>query len=77
MQTRALLARIPLDDLPAERIWGEVEKLLLLAPRPSVGLALALDLGVIERLFPGTAARWSAARRSPSGIPRAMSGCTR
>src|SRR5262249_39442536 len=27
--TRALLARIPLDDLPAERIWGEFEKLLL------------------------------------------------
>ncbi len=43
---------IPLDDLPAERVWGEVEKLLLLARRPSIGLALALDLGVIARLFP-------------------------
>lgn len=50
--TRRLLASIPLDDLPAERIWGELEKLLLKAPRPSVGLALALELGVIERLFP-------------------------
>ena len=32
-------------------IWGEIEKLLF-APRPSIGLALALDLGVVERLFP-------------------------
>ena len=54
--TRALCERIPLDDLPAERIWGEVEKLLLQAPRPSVGLVLALDLGVIGRLFPEIAA---------------------
>jgi tRNA nucleotidyltransferase (CCA-adding enzyme) len=29
-----------------------MEKLLLLAERPSVGFALALDLGVIDRLFP-------------------------
>ncbi len=43
---------IPLDDLPAERVWGEVEKLLLLARRPSIGFALGLDLGVIARLFP-------------------------
>src|SRR5207247_4360170 len=33
------------------RIWGEIEKLLL-APRPSIGLALAMELGVIARLFP-------------------------
>jgi tRNA nucleotidyltransferase (CCA-adding enzyme) len=50
--TKALCRRIPLDDLPAERIWGELEKLLLLADRPSIGFALALDLGVVERLFP-------------------------
>jgi len=43
---------IPLDDLPAERVWGEVEKLLLLARHPSIGLALGLDLGVVARLFP-------------------------
>jgi tRNA nucleotidyltransferase (CCA-adding enzyme) len=47
-----LCRRIPLDDLPAERIWGEFEKLLLRARRPSIGFALALHLGVIERLFP-------------------------
>jgi tRNA nucleotidyltransferase (CCA-adding enzyme) len=44
--------RLPLDDLPAERIWGEIEKLLLQAPRPSIGFTLALDLGVIDRLWP-------------------------
>ncbi len=50
--TAALCRRIPLDDLPAERVWGELEKLLLLARRPSIGLALALDLGIVERLLP-------------------------
>jgi len=51
-ETRAICRSVPLDDLPAERIWGEFEKLLLRAARPSIGLALALDLGVVERLFP-------------------------
>ncbi len=54
--TRALCRTIALDDLPAERIWGELEKLLLGATRPSVGFTLALELGVIERLFPELAA---------------------
>jgi tRNA nucleotidyltransferase (CCA-adding enzyme) len=51
-ETKRLLASVPLDDLPSERVWGEVEKLLLQARRPSVGLALALEIGVIDRLFP-------------------------
>jgi tRNA nucleotidyltransferase (CCA-adding enzyme) len=50
--TADLCRTIPLDDLPAERIWGEIEKLLLQALRPSVGFDLARDLGVIDRLFP-------------------------
>ena len=50
--TAELSRRIPLDDLPSERIWGELEKLLLLAERPSIGLRLALELNVIARLFP-------------------------
>jgi len=49
--TAELCRRIPLDDLPSERIWGEFEKLLF-APRPSIGFALALDLGVVATLFP-------------------------
>jgi tRNA nucleotidyltransferase (CCA-adding enzyme) len=50
--TKELCRRIELDDLPAERIWGEIEKLLLLPDRPSIGFNLALELGVIDRLFP-------------------------
>jgi tRNA nucleotidyltransferase (CCA-adding enzyme) len=54
--TREICRRIPLDDLPAERIRGEIEKLLLLAGTPSIGLSLARELGVIDRLFPELAA---------------------
>jgi tRNA nucleotidyltransferase (CCA-adding enzyme) len=50
-QARALCRTIPLDDLPPERVWGEVEKLLS-APRPSIGFALALEIGTVEKLFP-------------------------
>lgn len=49
--SKTICRGIALDDLPAERIWGEFEKLLF-APRPSIGLALGLELGVVERLFP-------------------------
>jgi tRNA nucleotidyltransferase (CCA-adding enzyme) len=49
--TRALCRDTALDDLPAERVWGEIEKLLL-AARPSIGLALAMELEVIRKLFP-------------------------
>jgi tRNA nucleotidyltransferase (CCA-adding enzyme) len=51
-RTRRLCREIPLDDLPSERIWGEIEKLLLRSRKPSIGFALALELGVIDRLFP-------------------------
>lgn len=50
--TRELCQTIPLDDLPCERIWGEIEKLLLRASQPSLGLQAGLEMGVIERLFP-------------------------
>jgi tRNA nucleotidyltransferase (CCA-adding enzyme) len=54
--TKEICRRIPLDDLPAERVWGEIEKLLLRAETPATGLELALSLGVVERLFPELAA---------------------
>ena len=54
-ETRALCLQIALDDLPAERVWGEFEKLLT-AARPSLGLRLARDLRVVERLWPEMAA---------------------
>ena len=50
--TVALCRTIDLTDLPRERIWGEIEKLLALADHPSLGLAAALELGVLDQLFP-------------------------
>jgi len=50
-EARALCRSMALDDLPAERVWGEIENLLL-APEPSIGLSLALELGIVEKLFP-------------------------
>ena len=50
--TRALCAALSLDDLASERIYTELEKLLWRARRPSIGLALGLELGMIARLFP-------------------------
>ena len=54
--TRAVCRGIALDDLPAERVWGEMEKLLLRAARPSLGFTLAREIGVVDRLFPELAA---------------------
>jgi tRNA nucleotidyltransferase (CCA-adding enzyme) len=51
-ETARICSSIALDDLPAERIWGEFEKLLLQAARPSIGFALARELGVIHQLLP-------------------------
>jgi tRNA nucleotidyltransferase (CCA-adding enzyme) len=50
-EARELCRAIALDDLPAERVWGEIEKLIA-APRPSIGFALAMELGVVAKLFP-------------------------
>ncbi len=52
VETASLCARLPLDDLPAERVWGEFDKLLLLASKPSQGFTLAQSLGIIDQLFP-------------------------
>jgi tRNA nucleotidyltransferase (CCA-adding enzyme) len=51
-ETIELCRTIDLSDLPAERIWGEIEKLLLRATHPSVGLEWLRRLGAIEKLFP-------------------------
>lgn len=50
--TAELCRSIDLSDLPSERIWGEVEKLLMLAERPSIGLQTALELRALDKLFP-------------------------
>jgi len=51
-ETIELCRTIDLGDLPAERIWGEIEKLLLRAAHPSIGLEWLRRLGAIEKLFP-------------------------
>lgn len=51
-ETVELCRRIDLSDLPAERIWGELEKLLLRAQQPSIGLGWLRALRVLEQLFP-------------------------
>jgi tRNA nucleotidyltransferase (CCA-adding enzyme) len=51
-QAMAICRGIALDDLPAERLWGEFEKLLLVAERPSIGFALARQLGVVAQILP-------------------------
>jgi tRNA nucleotidyltransferase (CCA-adding enzyme) len=50
--TVELCRSIDLTDLPAERVWGELEKLLLAAERPSVGLEWLDRLNVTPQLFP-------------------------
>lgn len=51
-QTVELCRSIDLTDLPCERIWGEIEKLLLKARQPSIGLKWLYDLGAVDQLFP-------------------------
>jgi tRNA nucleotidyltransferase (CCA-adding enzyme) len=51
-QTVVLCRAIDLSDLPAERIWGETEKLLLRAQHPSIGLGWLHALSVLDKLFP-------------------------
>ena len=51
-ETAELCREIDLSDLPPERIWGEIEKLLLRARWPSIGLGWLHALGVLDQLFP-------------------------
>lgn len=51
-ETIEICRAIDLSDLPKERIWGELEKLLLKARKPSIGLKYFYDLGIADQLFP-------------------------
>ena len=51
-ETREICRSIDLTDLPKERIWCELEKLLLKAEKPSIGLHCFYDLRIAEQLFP-------------------------
>ena len=50
--TAELCRSIDLTDLPAERVWGEMEKLLLRAQKPSIGLKWLRELAAIDQIFP-------------------------
>jgi tRNA nucleotidyltransferase (CCA-adding enzyme) len=50
--TAALCASMPLEELPSERVFGEIEKLLLKAHRPSTGLVLMKEWGMLPILAP-------------------------
>ena len=50
--TVELCRQIDLTDLPKERIWSEIEKLLLKSRQPSIGLRWLYDLGAVDQLFP-------------------------
>jgi tRNA nucleotidyltransferase (CCA-adding enzyme) len=50
--TVALCRSIELSDLPSERVWAEIEKLLLRAQHPSIGLRWLSELNAIDQLFP-------------------------
>jgi len=50
--TIELCKSIDVTDLPKERIWGELEKLLLKPTRPSTGIRWLYELGVVRQLFP-------------------------
>jgi tRNA nucleotidyltransferase (CCA-adding enzyme) len=50
--TVELCRSIELSDLPAERIWAEVEKWLLLSRQPSIGMRVARELMIVEKLWP-------------------------
>lgn len=50
--TARLCAGLPLLELPAERIFGELSKLLLEARRPSLGLGLLREWGMLAAVAP-------------------------
>lgn len=51
-ETGRLAAAMPLSELPAERVFGEIEKLLLKARRPSLGFTLLRDWGMLPAVAP-------------------------
>lgn len=51
-ETFEICSSVDVTDLPRERIWGEIEKLLLKAKKPSIGLDLLYKFGVTKQIFP-------------------------
>lgn len=51
-ETARLCASMPLAELPPERVFGEIEKLLLEARRPALGLRLLREWGMLPVVAP-------------------------
>jgi tRNA nucleotidyltransferase (CCA-adding enzyme) len=51
-ETARLCAAMPVHELPAERVFGEIEKLLLQARRPALGLRLLHEWGLLPQVGP-------------------------
>lgn len=51
-KTVELCKEIDLSDLPKERVWGELEKILLLAEEPSTGLKWLYEFGATAKVLP-------------------------
>jgi tRNA nucleotidyltransferase (CCA-adding enzyme) len=47
-----LCRQAPLDELPAERVSGEWEKLSIRAPWPARGMRVAREMDILRRVFP-------------------------
>ena len=75
--TFELCRTIPLDDLPAERIWGEIEKLLCRRAQAVDWPRARARPWRRRRAVCRSCGRWSAATRTCSGTRRATSGSTR
>lgn len=50
--TAELCRIVDVTDLPRERVWGEIEKLLLIADEPSIGLRFLFEVGAVAQIFP-------------------------
>jgi tRNA nucleotidyltransferase (CCA-adding enzyme) len=46
-----------LTSLPAERIWGEIEKMLMRSPAPSIGWEAGVRTGALAQVLPEAAAQ--------------------
>ena len=52
VETARRCASMPLAELPAERVFGEIQKLLFQARRPSLGLSLLREWGMLPAVAP-------------------------
>ena len=74
--TRAVCRSLPLDDLPAERVWGR-SRSCCSSPRDHRSACSSRTISASSHGCCPSCTRSPAARRSPNGIPKGTSGSTR